>query len=605
MRIPIYQPDFEKRAQIAALPIAILGDFSKRCSNRRNFCLPHSTRGVHSVGRRGLEVESYHPEPAFETFGSAGRKLTKRSSTGASLEARALAFFEERMNVTRTGLEYRSGFSQDGVEHAYLVQVYDGIPFINAVANVAFKDGDNSVLSFGSSLVKPYKIAPSKPTVDLNAAIATAEDALEAKYTQKFRMAYLIRPDHSAILVYAIEVQNDDQDGHYEAYVDAHTGQLVSLTDYAARSFATVRLPLQFRVVPINRASFAEGTELLYRPEDTAAAPAGWNENRTMFSSSTSGTNVVTHIGTNLLDSTGTSSEDENFDLVFDYLYDALSLLRTLTTLTLRVSTPIMLGTLCMTLRGDKWARGDDPILIRLQTTPGSNDAVFTTPPDGTPGVLKLYVWNKSNPTRDPGMANDILVHELTHGITGRLTGGGTAACLQTTEAKGLGEGWSDAMAEWTEQKSATVSDYVIGAWINNNPAGLRTHPYSTNAATNPLRYSSLTSASTIYQFGEVWANTLHNVYAALVQVHGWSANALRDPDTAHGNVVFMRLFFDALSLQPCNPTFVTARAAWIQADENRYAGAHKCLLWNAFASRGLGVNAVNFVDDATVPAGC
>ena len=83
-------------------------------------------------------------------------------------------------------------------------------------------------------------------------AIATAEDALEAKYTQKFRLAYLIRPDHSAILVYAIEVQNDDQDGHYEAYVDAHTGQLVSLTDYAARSFATVRLPLQVSLMHVD-----------------------------------------------------------------------------------------------------------------------------------------------------------------------------------------------------------------------------------------------------------------------------------------------------------------------------------------------------------------
>lgn len=46
-------------------------------------------------------------------------------------------------------------------------------------------------------------------------------------------------------------------------------------------------------------------------------------------------------------------------------------------------------------------------------------------------------------------MANDILVHELTHGITNRLTGGGTGRCLQTLEAGGLGEGWSDAMAEY------------------------------------------------------------------------------------------------------------------------------------------------------------
>ena len=46
-------------------------------------------------------------------------------------------------------------------------------------------------------------------------------------------------------------------------------------------------------------------------------------------------------------------------------------------------------------------------------------------------------------------MANDVLVHELTHGITNRLTGGGTAACLQTLEARALGEGWSNAMAEY------------------------------------------------------------------------------------------------------------------------------------------------------------
>lgn len=44
-------------------------------------------------------------------------------------------------------------------------------------------------------------------------------------------------------------------------------------------------------------------------------------------------------------------------------------------------------------------------------------------------------------------MENDILIHELTHGITNRLTGGGTGRCLQTTEAGGLGEGWGDAMA--------------------------------------------------------------------------------------------------------------------------------------------------------------
>jgi hypothetical protein len=59
----------------------------------------------------------------------------------------------------------------------------------------------------------------------------------------------------------------------------------------------------------------------------------------------------------------------------------------------------------------------------------------------------------------------------MTHGITNRMTGGGTGRCLQTTEAGGMGEGWSDAMAEWTEQKSATVSDFTMGTYVINSKA--------------------------------------------------------------------------------------------------------------------------------------
>ena len=49
----------------------------------------------------------------------------------------------------------------------------------------------------------------------------------------------------------------------------------------------------------------------------------------------------------------------------------------------------------------------------------------------------------------------------------------------------------------------------------------------------------------------------------------------------------------------------VQSRDAWIQADENRYDGAHKCAVWKAFASRGFGVNAADFNDDETVPEDC
>jgi extracellular elastinolytic metalloproteinase len=205
-----------------------------------------------------------------------------------------------------------------------------------------------------------------------------------------------------------------------------------------------------------------------------------------------------------------------------------------------------------------------------------------------------------------------------------------------------MGEGWSDAMAEyvysslhisclthrlccrWTEQKSATVTDYVMGQYVINSAAGIRTHPYSTSASVNPLRYSSLQTLNEVHDIGEIWANILHNVYAALVNARGFSSTARTNSSGTQGNVVFLRLFLDALALQPCNPTctsvgyllrlkrsmliffvVLTARSAWIQADANRYNGANKCTLWRAFASRGLGVNAANRRDDTTIPSDC
>ena len=81
---------------------------------------------------------------------------------------------------------------------------------------------------------------------------------------------------------------------------------------------------------------------------------------------------------------------------------------------------------------------------------------------------MKMYIFDRTVPERDGSLENDIVVHENTHGITNRMTGGGTGryvksgfrpnygayvrtlyrSCLQTLEASGLGEGWSDALAE-------------------------------------------------------------------------------------------------------------------------------------------------------------
>ena len=116
--------------------------------------------------------------------------------------------------------------------------------------------------------------------------------------------------------------------------------------------------------------------------------------------------------------------------------------------------------------------------------------------------------------------------------------------------------------------------------------------------------YSSIKKSNEVHNIGEIWATVMIELYSALVKDQGFEPNYF-DATSTKGNVVFMHLFIDALAIQPCSPTFLTARDAIIQADVNRNKGANKCLLWKAFANRGLGTKAANHKDDTTLPDGC
>ena len=65
---------------------------------------------------------------------------------------------------------------------------------------------------------------------------------------------------------------------------------------------------------------------------------------------------------------------------------------------------------------------------------------------------------------------------------------------------------------------------------------------------------------------GEVWAVILYEVYWNVVDKNGF------DPDWYNagsngGNVKMVQLVIDGMKLQPCDPDFVNARDAIIQAD--------------------------------------
>jgi len=569
----------------------------------------HATHRVRNIGR-ALQVQAFHPKSTYKVFGKGIEQpipdAFRNSPLPPALNDSALAFVQSQLGLDATQVGYRSGFTGGTGKFAYVKQFYEGVPFANAVANVAWKDG--KVIAFGSSFVNISKIADSKPTLDVNTLIPSVEAALDGKFNgQPPTVEFLVKEDQSVALTHVVQIRNETAGTWFEAYVCAHTGQLLSVTDFVAHA--------SYTVLPVQKEVFPEGQETLTDPQDLLSSPFGWHSNGIQNTTNTAGNNVVAAVGKRVSNQT---SAGLNFNVKYDDTKDptdpsniqaattnAFYIINTVHDFTYRYGFTESAFNF-QDQNFNKGGRGGDSVIMSVQDASGFNNANFATPPDGQSGTCRMFIWDVTNPRRDGSLENDIVVHEMTHGVTNRMTGGGTGRCLQTLEAGGMGEGWSDAMANWVSQKSDQVQDFILGQYVTNSTAGIRTHPYSTDPKVNPLRYSNVAKLHEVHLIGEVWANMLHNVYAALVAQRGFSNTALTNPDTTEGNVVFMHLFLDALLLQPCNPTFVSARDAWIQADENRYNGANKCTLFTTFASRGLGLNAAtDFVDNTDVPAGC
>jgi hypothetical protein len=217
---------------------------------------------------------------------------------------------------------------------------------------------------------------------------------------------------------------------------------------------------------------------------------------------------------------------------------------------------------------------------------------------------------------RDSDLDSGVIAHEYCHGLSFRLTGGpNNVSCLSGNQQ--AGEGWSDFCTLFlTPDASDTATmGRGVGTYLTFEPPdgiGIRPFPYSTDMAVNPLTYGDLTTGnlSIPHGIGTVWATALWDMYWNLVGEYGF------DPDLYNGtggNNLAMQLVIDGLKMQPCDPTFLDARDAILAADAANNGGANFCHIWEAFAGRGMGLNAadggssssLNVTEDFTLPAEC
>ncbi|MGB0384698.1 MAG: M36 family metallopeptidase [Ardenticatenaceae bacterium] len=236
---------------------------------------------------------------------------------------------------------------------------------------------------------------------------------------------------------------------------------------------------------------------------------------------------------------------------------------------------------------------GSDAVSAEAQDGGGLNNANMATPPDGGNPRMQMYLWNLTSPQRDGDFDNGIIMHEYGHGISIRLTGGpSNSSCLFNSEQGG--EGWSDWFGLMMTMKAGDMGadKRGIGTYVFGQPTdgdGIRPAPYSTDMSINNVTYGDIGSQAVPHGVGFVWATMLWEMNWALVDQHGF------DPDIYNGsggNNIAMQLVVDGLKLQPCSPGFVDARDAILQADQINNNGANQCLIWDAFAKRGLGYSA-------------
>lgn len=204
----------------------------------------------------------------------------------------------------------------------------------------------------------------------------------------------------------------------------------------------------------------------------------------------------------------------------------------------------------------------------------------------------------------DGDLDNLVIAHEYGHGISTRLTGGRfNSNCLFNTEGGGMGEGWSDyfGLMVTMDADDTATQGRGVGTYVTNQPTGgigIRPRRYSTSFGVNNLTHDDVTDAANISQphgIGTVWATMLWDMTWALIDEYGFDADLYNGDG---GNNLALQLVMDGLKLQPCNPGFVSGRDAILAAidintdiDESD-RDLVRCLVWDAFADRGLGFSA-------------
>jgi len=205
---------------------------------------------------------------------------------------------------------------------------------------------------------------------------------------------------------------------------------------------------------------------------------------------------------------------------------------------------------------------------------------------------------------RDGDFDIGVIMHEYGHGLSNRLTGGPTVNCLGGVEQ--MGEGWSDYLAiaalidpEIDDPDGTRGMGTYVVFQDDRGDSGIRNRPYSRTMDIQPFTYNSIRSNSWLdnstivapHQVGHGWASILWDMTWNMIDKYGFNPNMYDSWDTGGNNLAY-QLVIDGMKMQGCFPGFVDGRNGILAADQALTGGENQCMIWAAFARRGLGYSA-------------
>ncbi|EZG03223.1 extracellular metalloproteinase 1 [Trichophyton rubrum CBS 735.88] len=597
---------------------------------------PQPSTSTSLAGRAGA-VDLNEFRIAHRSSYTSHDEMKKLPSIASFRQGTYLEVATELVKQTMPNMEFRlvddHYVGDSGIGHVRFRQTMHGIDIDNSDFNVNVgKDG--KVLSHGNSfytgpapssnpMVKRDFIDPMQALHGVRQALnlpikadgAHVEDMSEHKVMFKgtsgalsdptAKLCYMAKEDGSLALTWRVET--DIGDNWLLSYMDAKESSKVhNVVDYVAHA--------TFQVYKWGLADPTEGKrEIITNPWNLKTSPLTWLSDGHNNYTATRGNNAIAQYNPD-----GGNDYENNYrpspkNLKFEYPYSP-DMNPPKTYIDASVTELFYTSNICHDLyymlgfnekagnfqvnnRG-QGGKGNDFVILNAQDGSGTNNANFATPPDGQPGRMRAYIWTRANPPRDASFEAGTIIHEYTHGLSNRLCGGpANSRCLNALESGGMGEGWGDfyATAVRLKPNDTRKTNYVKGGWVNNSPKGVRMYPYSTDMNVNPLVYTSNNKLNEVHAIGTVWCTMLYEVLWNLIDKHGKNDGPVPIFENGvpnDGKYLAMKIVMDGMAIQPCNPNFVQARDAILDADMNLTKGANKCEIWKGFAKRGLGVGA-------------